>query len=107
MQTRKNSKLNLEEKEKEEVGEEEEEGEEEEKVDSLHTVFLELYPELIAYPCLFKNRAKMLKFGPFSGHFDYLARIRVLARNFGSTGSSVTKASTYVAETRSKVAHMN
>ena len=30
----------------------------------------------------------MLKFGPFSGHFDYLARIRVLARNFGSTGSS-------------------
>ena len=36
-----------------------------------------------------KNRAKMLKFGPFSGHFDYLARIRVLARNFGSTGSSV------------------
>ena len=31
----------------------------------------------------------MLKFGPFSGHFDHLARIRVLARNFGSTGSSV------------------
>ena len=30
----------------------------------------------------------MLKFGPFSGHFDHLARIRVLARNFGSTGSS-------------------
>ena len=30
----------------------------------------------------------MLKFGPFSGHFDYLARILVLARNFGSTGSS-------------------
>ena len=27
--------------------------EEEEKVDSLHTGFLELYPELIAYPCLF------------------------------------------------------
>ena len=54
MKTRKNSKLNLEEKEKEEVGEEEEEGEEEEKVDSLHTVFLELYPELIAYPCLLK-----------------------------------------------------
>ena len=25
----------------------------EEKIDSLHTVFLELYPELIAYPCLF------------------------------------------------------
>ena len=33
----------------------------------------------------------MLKFGPFSGHFDYLARIRVLARNFGSTGSSAYK----------------
>ena len=30
----------------------------------------------------------MLKFGPFSGHFDYLARIQVLARNFGSSGSS-------------------
>ena len=29
--------------------EEEEEGEE----DSLHTVYLHLYPELIAYPCLF------------------------------------------------------
>ena len=55
MQTRKNSKLNLEEKEEEEGEEEEEEGEEEEKVDSLHTVFLELYPELIAYPCLFLN----------------------------------------------------
>ena len=27
--------------------------EEDEQVDSLHTVFLELYPELIAYPCLF------------------------------------------------------
>ena len=25
----------------------------EEKADSLHTVILELYPELIAYPCLF------------------------------------------------------
>ena len=25
----------------------------EEKVDSLHTVFLELYLQLIAYPCLF------------------------------------------------------
>ena len=30
----------------------------------------------------------MLKFGPFSGLFDYLARIRVFARNVGSTGSS-------------------
>ena len=30
----------------------------------------------------------MLKFGPFWGHFDHLARIWVLARNFGSTGSS-------------------
>ena len=27
--------------------------EEEEKEDSLHTVYLQLYPELIAYPCLF------------------------------------------------------
>ena len=27
--------------------------EEEKKVDSLPTVFLELYPQLIAYPCLF------------------------------------------------------
>ena len=31
----------------------------------------------------------MLKFGPFSGHFDHLARLRVLAQNFGSTGSSI------------------
>ena len=30
----------------------------------------------------------MPKFGPFSGHFDLLARIWVLARNFGSNGSS-------------------
>ena len=28
------------------------EGEEEEEEDSLHTVYLQLYPELIAYPCL-------------------------------------------------------
>ena len=30
--------------------------EEQEKVDSLPTVFLELYPELIAYPCLFEKK---------------------------------------------------
>ena len=36
---------------------EEEEGEEEEEEDSLHTVYLQLYPELIAYPCLFWVRS--------------------------------------------------
>ena len=41
------------EKDEEEQDEEEEGGKEEEKVDSLHMVFLKLYPELIAYPCLF------------------------------------------------------
>ena len=30
----------------------------------------------------------MQKFWPFLGHFDYLARILVLAQNFGSTGNS-------------------
>ena len=40
----------MEEEEEKEKGEGE--GEEEE-VDTLHTVYLQLYPELIAYPCLF------------------------------------------------------
>ena len=42
----------MEEEEKEWDGEEEEEGGE----DSLHTVYLQLYPELIEYPCLFEVR---------------------------------------------------
>ena len=33
--------------------EEDEKGEE----DSLHTVYLQLYPELIAYPCLFPKES--------------------------------------------------
>ena len=36
-----------------------------------------------------ENVTIFLKIGPFPGHFDYLARILVLARNLGSTGSSV------------------
>ena len=43
----------MEDQEKEGDGkEEDEEVEEEKEIDSLHTEFLELYPELIAYPCL-------------------------------------------------------
>ena len=44
-----------------EEGEEDEEVVEEEEIDSLHTVFLELYPELIAYLCLFKKRLRECK----------------------------------------------
>ena len=45
----------MEEGEGEEDEEKEEEEEEEEEEDSLHTVYLQLYPELFAYQCLFTN----------------------------------------------------
>ena len=44
----------------------EEEEEEEEKVDSLHMLFLELYPELIAYPCLFHLHPQKICTSSFS-----------------------------------------